>query len=203
MEKKKTASDSKRPETKEKIVLTTIDLIEALGLNNVTVRAVAEAANVNIAAVNYHFGTKGRLMEVALELTLNNMFEDLEDQVRRLPDDPEPVLRELLEYLMEGGLRYPNVTRAHVNEMFVSDAKTAPFPTRMATIIRPMADVICDRVTGVSKEEALHRCVRGISSVFFPVFFGGFFVPSGALLSADARKRYITQLASDMLRPAM
>lgn len=200
MTSKKRPNEGKSRETKEKMILATIDLIEALGLNHVTVRAVAEAAQVNTAAVNYHFGTKSRLIEVALERTLSNMFEDLKEQIQRLPADPESVLRELLDYLMEGSLRFPNITRAHVNEMFVADAKTAPFPTRMATIIRPMAKTVRAQVDGITAEEALHRCVRGISSVFFPVFFRGFFVPSGALLTAEARSRYVDEIAGEMLR---
>ena len=177
----------------------TIDLIESVGLHKLTVRAVAESAQVNVAAVNYHFGSKDKLIEVALETTLANMLEDLEDQVSRLPGAPEPVLVELLEYLMEGGMRFPNITRAHVHEMFVSDAKSAPLPLSLAKIIVPMARVLQDVVPGLEEEAALNRCVRAISSVFFPVFFNGFFLASGALRTPEARRRYVDELASEML----
>ena len=63
-----------------------------------------------------------------------------------------------------------------------------------------MARVLHDVVPAIDEEQALHRCVRAISSVFFPGFFQGFFVPSGALLSVEARDRYVTEIASEMLR---
>lgn len=53
--------------TREKILSTSIHLFSEHGHGGVSMRAIAEAAGVNLAAMNYHFGSKMQLFESAFE----------------------------------------------------------------------------------------------------------------------------------------
>src|SRR5262245_50874010 len=106
---------------RERLVQAAIEQIEATGLGRVTVRAVSAAAGVNIAAVNYYFGSKDALLATALEAAIRHMVGDSEAMLERLASDPEAVLTELLQYYFEGALRYPHITKAHLHAAFVED----------------------------------------------------------------------------------
>lgn len=93
--------------TKERIIKTTLDIISKEGFQNVTVRKIASQAGVNIAAVNYHFGSKDLVIDKALryvtselkkvftilknhelpvETRMQNFFQDYAETVYKYPD---------------------------------------------------------------------------------------------------------------------
>lgn len=55
------SDDSPREPTRDRIVDSAATLFAEKGIDGVTTRAVAERANANLAAVNYHFGGKDNL----------------------------------------------------------------------------------------------------------------------------------------------
>jgi AcrR family transcriptional regulator len=63
---------------RQRIVLAAIDLLNREGLEAITTRRISEAAGVNVAAVNYYFGTKDNLVKQTLSLTLSHAAEDWE-----------------------------------------------------------------------------------------------------------------------------
>ncbi|MZQ75489.1 MAG: TetR family transcriptional regulator [Peptoclostridium sp.] len=73
--------DFQNLETKERILKATLHIISQYGYENVTVRKVAQYANVNIALVNYHYGSKDNLLNEAMKqitLKLETAFNHLE-----------------------------------------------------------------------------------------------------------------------------
>jgi AcrR family transcriptional regulator len=99
--------------TKDHILISTIDAIEKYGLANLTTRLIADEADVNNAALHYYFGTKDQLIDTALNYTANHMLSDTEIILNG--DKPIEVrMREMIEYIIEGVLRYPNLIRAHM-----------------------------------------------------------------------------------------
>ncbi len=104
---------AQKEETKKHILLAAIDTIEALGVQNVTTRAIAERAGVNNAALHYYYGTKERLVEEAMALSLQHWMEDTAEQLSR-PGDAREKLYAMFDYLVDGDLRYPNLIRAHL-----------------------------------------------------------------------------------------
>ena len=67
------ARKSGKPDTKQLLIQNTLRLIETQGIGQVTVRKIAAQAGVNVAAVNYHFGSKDQLITAALQ-TLRDGF---------------------------------------------------------------------------------------------------------------------------------
>jgi Transcriptional regulator len=56
--------------TKEKILAATLELIKAEGIEAITIRKIANAADANVALVNYYFGSKEKLISETLKLQL-------------------------------------------------------------------------------------------------------------------------------------
>jgi AcrR family transcriptional regulator len=61
--------------TKERILNTTEKIISEKGFSSISLRTISANAKTNLAAVNYHFGNKEKLIEMMLERRLDNLFQ--------------------------------------------------------------------------------------------------------------------------------
>ena len=61
--------------TKERILNTTEKIISEKGFSSISLRTISTNAKTNLAAVNYHFGNKEKLIEMMLERRLDNLFQ--------------------------------------------------------------------------------------------------------------------------------
>ncbi|MCR4400777.1 MAG: TetR/AcrR family transcriptional regulator, partial [Syntrophomonadaceae bacterium] len=103
--------------TRQRIVQATLDLIAGEGLEKVTVRKIAAAAQVNLAAVNYHFGSKDAAVNEALKVVTSR----LQVVFRRLGSGDQPAairLQDFLSQVFEILCNFPEVTRHMVNQSF-------------------------------------------------------------------------------------
>lgn len=115
--------------TREALIRATIEAIAQSGVGAITVRDIASKAGANVAAVSYHFGSKDRLVALAIQSTRAHMLEDVaavasgqRSASEALGDVPEgeglrPTslrarVQEALRYLAEGCARYPGVLEA-------------------------------------------------------------------------------------------
>lgn len=67
-------------EPKDKIIQSAIDLFSEKGFEGTSVREIAAAADVNVAMINYYFGSKEHLLEKAIDEKLSylrNIFSEL------------------------------------------------------------------------------------------------------------------------------
>ncbi len=104
---------------KQKIILMTIECIEQEGIQGATVRKIADMAGVNVAAINYHFGSKEQLLETVMNATLNESFvNNINDYEEMWQSDTRKALKNFLEDTMEGTVRYPNLTKTHFSDTF-------------------------------------------------------------------------------------
>jgi len=91
-----------------------VTCIEKYGIDKLTTRRIAEAAGTNVASINYYFRTKDALVNEALSMTINHMLEDVSAAVA---DRQRPFLEafeDVLFYLIEGNIRFPGITTAHL-----------------------------------------------------------------------------------------
>lgn len=100
----------KSPE--ERILLAAIDCINEYGLDGTTVKVIAEHAEVNQAAISYYYRGKDKLIEIALQRTLENAF-NLSDFSESENFTPKERIIHIFDSLMEGALRYPGIARSH------------------------------------------------------------------------------------------
>jgi AcrR family transcriptional regulator len=106
-------SDGPPRDARERIYLATLALIDEVGVERITTRAIAAAAGVNVASINYYYRSKDILLAEVLKASWEHTMGDLRAFLSREPWDPAACLGELADYLLEGGLCHPMVTRAH------------------------------------------------------------------------------------------
>jgi AcrR family transcriptional regulator len=187
---------------RERLVEAAIQEIERRGLSQLTVRAVAATAAMNVAAVNYHFRSKQALVDAALESTIAHMLGDTDEILSRLNEDPQAVLAELFTYYLEGALRYPRICKAHLHEAFVAEDYGGVFPRAFAPTLLRLRDALRSLVPGLDHRQAERRVVASLSAVFFPAFFAGLYRGLGTLSNASERREYAAEIARRSLAPA-
>lgn len=101
--------------TKEKIIKVTMEIIASEGFHNVTIRKIANRAGVNLAAVNYHYGSKDAVINEALKTVTNqliNAFLWLKN------DDLEPLerLRQFIREYADVLFRYPDIIKIIIDQ---------------------------------------------------------------------------------------
>ena len=82
--------------TKERILDAAQELFGAHGLEGTSLRAVTAAAGVNLAAVNYHFGSKEELFRAVVRRVLGPVTDEHRRRIEELGGG-EPSVEELLE----------------------------------------------------------------------------------------------------------
>ncbi len=60
---------------KELILEATLNLIEREGFEGITLRKIASEADVNVSLINYHFGSKDKLMNKIIQMIANSFKE--------------------------------------------------------------------------------------------------------------------------------
>ncbi|MEO8038148.1 MAG: TetR/AcrR family transcriptional regulator [Betaproteobacteria bacterium] len=91
------------PETKDRILAAAEALFMEQGYGSTSLRAITAKAKVNLAAVNYHFGSKGSLIRAVFDRRLGPLNQARLDHLRRLereadgqPLAPEAVLEAMI-----------------------------------------------------------------------------------------------------------
>lgn len=82
--------------TRERILDAAQESFGARGLEGTSLRAVTAAAEVNLAAVNYHFGSKEELFRAVVRRVLGPIIEEHRRRIEELGGE-EPGVEELLD----------------------------------------------------------------------------------------------------------
>lgn len=100
------------PEPRERIIRAALARVDRIGLDGLTVREIAGAADVNVAAINYYFGSKDRLLEEVVDRAGDEGLWGTLDELGALIEDNRGDIRSgLEEYLSEflpGLLAHPH-----------------------------------------------------------------------------------------------
>ena len=93
-------------ETVERILDAAEQLFAEKGFAETSLRLITSKAGVNLAAVNYHFGSKKALIQAVFSRFLGPFCANLDRELERRQGKPEnrPTLEELLEMLVEQAL---------------------------------------------------------------------------------------------------
>ena len=122
--------EGRDPTPPERIVVATIVCVERHGVTGTTVRRIAEAAGVNIAAVNYYFGSKEKLLETAFAHTLHEGFPKALHELKvciagRGGDIRSGAVDFFRDYLPHAFL-YPRTSVAHLRNALLDQDYTGP-----------------------------------------------------------------------------
>lgn len=135
--------------TQEKILDTAEHLFAEHGIHATTLRAITTAAKVNLAAVNYHFGTKEQLIQAVLlrRLTpLNNERQRQFDAVLQTATAEKRLAHvdEMIRAFIEPTLHFAQQNSAHKDFMAITCAlmmnPNNEFRSLFTSIMKPLID---------------------------------------------------------------
>ncbi|MEN6392134.1 MAG: TetR/AcrR family transcriptional regulator [Syntrophomonas sp.] len=101
--------------TKERIIKATLDIMADEGFQNVTVRKISTRADVNIAAVNYHFGSKDMVIDKALKYVTSQMKKVF--TILKENGQPASVrLSNFIQAYADTVYKYPDIVRYMIDQ---------------------------------------------------------------------------------------
>jgi AcrR family transcriptional regulator len=156
-----------QPSTKERIKLATIEAIEQYGIEDVTIRIIAEKANANIASINYHFRTKDDLLQEVLQMTIDHMLEDVFTEVDRPDHDLRSLLQQVLFYLIDGCRRYPGITTAQLRQPIIEKDFDNPGAAGIRRALDQLTGRVIDMLPNQDPDQVRFVIARIMGSIMF------------------------------------
>src|SRR3954449_9412130 len=155
--------------TRTRLMEAALDLLSERGDEGVTLRELTDAADANVAAVSYHFGSLQALLDGAIEDALERYLDTQQEAVSAL--GPESTLEEAAAAFarpMIGALTRGGRDRAAIR--IVARAAIDPpqgwdrFDARFAEIRAGVVQVLKTRLPGVTARELIFRtrCAAGM-----------------------------------------
>lgn len=151
--------------TKDRILHAAEELFAQQGFASTSLRQVTSRADVNIAAVNYHFGSKDNLVNEVFRRRMDEMsaqrLEALEAATRTAPRQLEPVLAAFVEPALAmaqdrhgGGAFIRVIARAYAES---NEGLRKFLSEQYGHVLREFAKAIDACVPGLGKEELYRR----------------------------------------------
>jgi TetR/AcrR family transcriptional regulator, regulator of cefoperazone and chloramphenicol sensitivity len=103
-----------RCDTRESIINATLKIIGEEGFQNVTIRKIATLAGVNVAAINYHFGTKDIVINEALKYLTGKLMKSF-NYLKEREFPPETRMLNFIRSYADAALEHPDVFRNYIN----------------------------------------------------------------------------------------
>jgi len=151
--------------TKDRILGAAEELFAQFGFAGTSLRQVTSRADVNIAAVNYHFGSKENLVNEVFRRRMDDMraqrLAQLRQAVQERPGELEPVLAAFVEPALalaqdrHGGAAFIRViARAYAEK---NDSLRKFLSDQYGHVLREFAKAIADCMPGLGKEALYWR----------------------------------------------
>ena len=185
--------------TRKKILWAVLDIIGREGFQKVTTRKIAAIADVNIAAVNYHFGSKDNAVNEALK----NFIENLTNTVICLEEIKIPAEQRLENFLIcyaEVALEYPDVFKNFVYHAINEPSTSFEFIDFMKRIGWEKIKDTIKEITHIENDKILTmKCFQMICCVEFPVLLGNQMKWSFDYQDKKSRCEYLSLLLKSVL----
>jgi AcrR family transcriptional regulator len=188
--------------TKERILDAAETLFAQYGFGGTSLRQVTSQADVNIAAVNYHFGSKENLVNEVFRRRMDDMsarrLQRLKAATAEGTDDLEAILAAFVEPALEmaqdrngGGAFIRVIARAYAEK---NDGLRRFLSDQYGHVLREFAKAISHCVPGLSKEELYWRIDYLAGALTYAMAdFGMIKRPTG-VSEADHRRRAALEL---------
>ncbi|OUB62312.1 TetR/AcrR family transcriptional regulator [Bacillus thuringiensis] len=154
--------------TKEKILNTTLELIKKEGFERVTIRKIAELSDVNIALVNYHFGSKEKLISETIRVLLISF----QGTFSILDNITVPAKERLKIFLLDYVLvirQYPELVRKIIamgTTVFISQYEYGNFLKRLG--FSKVKNILSEITNETDQEILMMMTVQIFGSIFLP-----------------------------------
>lgn len=156
-----------------RLMLAALQLFAAQGYAKTSIRAIASAAQANVAAVSYYFGDKAALYSALFSEPFGDIHSLIPDFTR-----PEMTLREALHSYFHGALTALHhgeiarqVVRLHIREML---EPTSQWEHELEKDVRQphhaMVGLLCRHMNVAEPDDDMHRLVLTITGLAFQLW---------------------------------
>jgi AcrR family transcriptional regulator len=157
------------------IIEAVVTCIEKYGIDQLTTRKIAEEAGTNIASINYYFRSKEQLVDEALTMTINHMIGDLLAVIEAPDRSFEQALDEVFFYLIDGVMRFPGISMAHLYGAVVEKRYDSPGAKGINRVFDSLVQRATREFPGRDPEGLRLLLAQIASSVMFTILAPGFF----------------------------
>lgn len=190
--------------TREQILNVTLAFIQQEGLSSLTIRAIAERAGVNVAAVNYHFGSKEALVQevmLTLSVGLRQAFVHLNDSQIA----PRLRLHRFLDELSLALLQHADIYRQALGVAFMSGDVGQQYASFLRSEgIGALRNTVQQALEGPVEEPRLTlRIIQAIGGLAYPILVASFLKDIANVRFSDdnIRHEHVRVCLENLLRP--
>jgi|GEM_PF-1390115 len=187
--------------TRREMIETATRLVAAEGVCSISTRRIAEEAGVNVAALNYHFGTKEELIEKVLDRMLDMLFDEW-TSILEIEEMSLPVrIYCLLDHTMESIMASPGMITSHLFDPLVDVGRRTVFAERLGSFLRKLPVQLEEHLPLQSKDIRLYLgqvMLLAVTAATVPELFRQ--IADEDIASGPARSRYLTGLMRKFLR---
>lgn len=164
--------EDKNINTKEKILSTTIELYGMKG--DITVREICEKAGVNVASINYHFGSKDNLLK-EVEKHYSRLLFNIQNEI--IMDKSKEPRRKLIDWanaLMKFVLDYPALIMLVTNLVLQDESYNPEIINKFLASKESKENIqkIIYSITKIDNKEILNfKYMQLFSGVIGPIIF--------------------------------
>jgi len=170
----------KMDSTRHKIIDATIKCIGTHGIHAVTNRLIAKIAHVNIAAINYHFGSQEKLINEAIKYSLDTYLTEIFNVSldKEESTDSQLILKRLLSESLSDAISSPQMLKSFLYDSLLHGEYNGVFIEKLNDFLKRIYDHTDISVSAKSTEKIKLSIVQMVSSILFigllPKFFKGF-----------------------------
>ncbi len=186
--------------TKEKIIETTLELVGKSGITGLTTRQIARKSGVNVAALNYHFGSKDNLISEAFKyfkLQVELIFDALIDPTIPAKERLKIFIIDYVNHLNKN----PGIPRALIT-MTISGNNLNPEFLEMMSFGKDRFINTIAEITEIENEKLLTMmAMRFFSCIIYPVLMGNYLenIFDFSYNNPEDREKYLDLVISDIL----
>lgn len=151
---------------KNSILVSAYELLSKKGFNHVTVYDITKKAGVNVAAINYYFGSKENLMDMVIEKFVKESME-LSSMIETTSETPKQKMRIFAKMLMD-----MSEYNFHRNMIFqaIGEEDVMPGILNSYRAHIEVAKRMISELTGMNDENTLIlKAVQFCSNFYFPM----------------------------------
>ena len=192
--------------TREKILSATIELFGSK--SDMTIREICHKAGVNIASINYHFGSKDKLLR-EVEKHYSMLLYSMQSEIIANPNlDPKDKLINWANGLMEFMFEYPALMTLVANLLLQDESYNPEIINKFFRNIEVKENIqnIIASITNINNVEILnYKYIQLFSGILGPIIFQVLPNVSGInsifidLNNYDERIKYIENLVNSIL----
>jgi AcrR family transcriptional regulator len=154
--------------TRERILQAATGLLFKTTPEKITSRSLAQAAGVNVAAINYHFRSKEKLIDEAVEAATAAAFQKGMAVLLNSGAPPRSRLSAFLTGYAFGLIEFPGLTRTAFASIFLRESKSHPYGKYTREMVAGIGKVLGEVSHSADAAANRQKALIILGSIIFP-----------------------------------